>query len=86
MKPEFVFKTAHALAMAGSALAYINIYHWFWRVNRHGDGTVELEEMDKREWKSVELFHLVAGRQRSPRNRDEPQDLPFWPQLYQNLP
>jgi len=42
--------------------------------------------MDKREWKSVELFHLVAGRQRSPRNRDEPQDLPFWPQLYQNLP
>lgn len=32
--PESVFRTAHALAVAGSALTYINIFHWFWRVNR----------------------------------------------------
>ena len=52
---EIILEAAQRLAAAGPQLGYIGMHRRFWRVNRHDD-RIELEELGRGEWKSVELF------------------------------
>ena len=52
---KIILEAAQRLAAAGPKLVYIGMYRRFWRVSRH-DERVELEELGRGEWKSVELF------------------------------
>jgi hypothetical protein len=60
--PGRVLRAAKKLALAGPSLVYVNIYKQFWHILRTKKGTVQLVEMEEREWKDVELFYHAAWK------------------------
>ncbi len=67
---KMVVEAAQRLAAAGPKLVFIGMYRHFWRVNRRDDGRIELEELGREEWRSVEVFVHTSS--------DPSRFAPFW--------
>ena len=82
--PEIVLGAAHRFATAAPALEYVGMYRQFWRVKRHEGGRVEMVELQRSEWRAVELFyHTCWNPYRFP-NWGAP-DSVDWPNLYHSF-
>ncbi|KAK3902227.1 hypothetical protein C8A05DRAFT_34093 [Staphylotrichum tortipilum] len=79
---EIVLGAAHRFATAAPALEYVGMYRQFWRVKRHDNGYVEMVELQRSEWRAVELFYQSCWNLHRFPNWGVP-DSVDWPNLYQ---
>jgi hypothetical protein len=74
---------AYILALASKSLVYVNVGQRFWRVNRQQDGSVQLEELGRREWMDIELFYHASWK--SHRRLYMESGRMYWPNFYRSI-
>ncbi len=82
--PEIVLEAAHRFATAAPNLEYVGMYRQFWRVRRHEGGRVEMVELQRSEWRDVELFYHACWNPFRFPHWGVP-DSVDWPNLYRSF-